>query len=101
MSAISEEGQTATYVFAIRAVEIKWAVERDMRVSDHTSVMKVVRTCDMGKKTMKQEDISLLRRHGRNLLALRDVIVVSAFNWWVQSFGMVIEILHETCRQLV
>ncbi len=67
-----------------------------MRVGDHASIVKMVWTGDVREMAVEEEDIPLLRRHCRDLLAVFDVVVVSALNRWVQSFRMVIEVLHET-----
>lgn len=68
-----------------------------MRVRDDASIIKMVRTSDVREKTVKEENVSLLRRHCRNLLAFWDVVIISTLDWGVQSFRMVIEILRDAC----
>ena len=73
-------------------------MKRDVRVGNHASIMKVIRTSDVRKKPVKEKNVPFLRCHSCNLFAIRNVLVVSTLNWGIKTFRMVIEPLHDTCQ---
>ena len=63
-----------TYIIAIGSVEIIRLLECDVGVGDDSSVMEVIETSDMGKQTVKKEDVAFLRHDWGEFLAVLDII---------------------------
>lgn len=68
-----------------------------MGVGNDASVMEIIQAGDMGKQTVKDEDVTFLRFDRGEFLAIANVITdMIRGQGWVESFWVVIQMLDDT-----
>jgi hypothetical protein len=65
-------------------------MERNMRITDYSSIVQVIRTVNMGQKTMEQEHISLFSNNRLKLFAVLDVLAVGVIDRRIQTLWVIV-----------
>jgi hypothetical protein len=85
----------STHVVSILTVQVERLNEVDMRIADHSGVVKVVRTERMRQQPMSDEDVSSLGLDRREFLAGWNMGIEGILERRVQTLRVVVEVLAD------